>query len=398
MPTDTSLPHTASGPVPATAHFLNFDAAADQAGLPTLLASWHNAGPGDTLFVLLPEQEQARIPLLQTCCTERGVNLVGSVFPALIHDGRFSDTGAWLLRLPKGTTAHLVEDLDQDAGTCAARIAEAVRPSLEPVGKTLFLAFDALVPNIASILDELYLQLGDAVKYLGVNAGSETFQPTPCLFDNTRHSGKGVLCLLLPHNPQSALAHDYLAPDAPLNATSASGNRIAGIDWRPAFEVYCTQIKQHFGIHLDRENFYQYGVHFPFGIHLANGRTLVRIPVALEESGAIRCVGEVPEYAVLSLLQGPEPHSTETIRHLSEALALPTPPLFTSPDVLLCFYCAGRRLHLGPAATQEISGLAQATGMPLAGALSLGEIGSLEHGIYPHFHNGAIVCIHWQQP
>lgn len=62
---------------------------------------------------------------------------------------------------------------------------------------------------------------------------------------------------------------------------------------------------------------------------------------------------------------------------------------------MLGFYCAGRRMHLGEAAEQELASLAQQTGERIVGALSLGEIGSLEQGAYPHFHNGTLVCVNW---
>ena len=63
-------------------------------------------------------------------------------------------------------------------------------------------------------------------------------------------------------------------------------------------------------------------------------------------------------------------------------------------DWLLTFYCAGRRMHFGAAASDELGRLAATTGVgALAGALSLGEITtSAEFGI-PEFHNAAIVCL-----
>jgi hypothetical protein len=65
----------------------------------------------------------------------------------------------------------------------------------------LFMIFDGMLPDIASILDALYLQLADQVFYGGVNAGSAQFQPIPCLFDQYQSMMHGVLCLLLPATP-----------------------------------------------------------------------------------------------------------------------------------------------------------------------------------------------------
>lgn len=96
--------------------------------------------------------------------------------------------------------------------------------------------FDGMVPNVASILDNIYLELSNRVEYGGVNAGSETFQPMPCLFDETQEVGDGGLGLLLPGNMAPTLEHGFAQPEQAMSASSTEGNRIAMIDWRPAFE------------------------------------------------------------------------------------------------------------------------------------------------------------------
>ena len=353
------------------------------------LERWHASDPSRMAFALVPEAEQACVSLLQNECLRAGVPLAGAVFPALIQENRFVTSGVWLLSPALGSGRFLINDLDSNAMLCAHRIAAAVRPQLGARKMTLFMVFDSMVSHISSILDELYLELGDAVNYLGVNAGSESFQPLDCLFDNYMLVGNAVLCLLIPEF-EAALAHGYASPEEVVSVTASVGNRITHIDWRPAFEVYREQIKQIYAIELTRENFYQYAVHFPFGIALATGETLVRIPVGVAPDGAIHCVGEVPEYAMLTLLQGPVPGATDVLEKIASHLASPGPEA-----LLLGFYCAGRRMHLGNAAEQELLHLAQRTGMAIGGALSLGEIGSIERGAYPYFHNGALVCAHW---
>jgi hypothetical protein len=56
-------------------------------------------------------------------------------------------------------------------------------------------------------------------------------------------------------------------------------------------------------------------------------------------------------------------------------------------------------MHLGDDALAELAALQRDSGTPrLAGALSLGEIGSTHRGGYPMFHNAAIVCRPWHSP
>jgi hypothetical protein len=241
------------------------------------------------------------------------------------------------------------------------------------------------------MLEEIYLRLADRVRYVGANAGSESFRPMPCLFDDQRVVGGGVLCVLLPPAVSTALGHGYPAPEQLLSATATEGNRIVAIDWQPAFTAYRELIRQRHGIELTPENFYQHAVHFPIGLLRANGEMLVRIPVALDEHGALTCIGEVPEQAMLVVTPAPEPDAVHCVQALVQALG---PSAIDHPA--LVFYCAGRRLHMGDAVGRELQDLIDRLHCPtLAGALSLGEIGNTQPWGYPMFHNAALVCASW---
>jgi hypothetical protein len=202
-----------------------------------------------------------------------------------------------------------------------------------------------------------------------------------------------VLCLLLDDHPGAVLEHGYVAPDDTATATATIGNRIVSIDWRPAFDVYREIVHARYGVILTRENFYAYASHFPLGILLANNDVLVRIPVALQDDGSVFCVGEIPPNALLTLLQSPAPVSMASARRVVQELAKISR---TTDAGMLAFYCAGRRMHLCAAAEEELAVLQTAApGRTLAGALSLGEIGSVARHGYPQFHTATLVCSPW---
>lgn len=357
------------------------------------LEQWQSDYPGATLLALLPEAEKHYIPTLQAQSQAHNFALAGAVFPALLTEAGFSNQGLLLVCLPH-TSVQLLAGLSALPDP-AKTLADQIRATLPPqdttqAPPTLFMIFDAMVPNIHSLLDEIYLQLADRVHYAGINAGSESFQPLPCLFDHTRNVGDGVLCLLLPASIHSHLAHGYPTPQHLMTATTTTGNCISTIDWQPAFEVYRALISRHYGIHdLNEQNFYQYACHFPFGILRAGNDVVVRIPVALTSDGSLFCVGEVPANAMLVLLRSPGLQESDCIDILVKAIA-PTP----ETAALLTFYCAGRRMHLGEAAATELAHLHTRTGeRPLFGALSLGEIGAINTGDYPCFHNATLVTL-----
>ena len=373
----------------------------DDAAIETLLGAWRGEHPDMGVFALLPEADKGGVEKLQSICARQEVALAGAVFPALILRDEFRTHGLWLLRLDAMPYVALHENLPHDAqgaASIAQQIGGQIRGQIgDDEQVTLFMLFDALLPNIGTLLDELYLQLANRVHYVGANAGSETFQPMPCLFDNARTIQNGVLLMLLQPHPGAMLAHGYKAPPAMISATSTEGNRIRQIDWRPAFEVYQELVRAQSGVEVTADNFYRHAVHFPFGIVRANHEVLVRIPIAFEEDGSLYCVGEVPANAVLTLLEAPKIDSQHTLQTLAQGMTRINGELAGSE--MLLFYCAGRRLHLGlDAACGELRQLALMTRVaPIAGALSLGEIGSSLQWGYPLFHNAALVAMRWDR-
>jgi len=359
----------------------------------TQITKWKEQYPQMGVMAFLPENEQTQLAAIQALFREKQIPLVGALFPAIIWEGQFHSDGILLYcfeRMPRyllrGELSLEGEALSQACNKLADDIAGQLDDNAMPT--SLFLIFDAMLPQVGRILEDLYLELADHVHYMGINAGSETFQPMPSLFDAEHLIENGVLALLLPHHEGATLEHGYRVPEQLIAATSTEGNRIISIDWRPAFEVYSERVKSQYGVEITAENFYQYAVHFPFGIIRADREVLVRIPVALMEDGSLFCVGEIPPNAVLTLLDAPHAQSIYTTNLLASHFQLPL-----DNDAVLSFYCAGRRLHLGEeSAQEELQTLRKRLGEAhLYGALSLGEIGSSRRGGYPLFHNAALI-------
>lgn len=359
-----------------------------------VIRTWKDEHPALTLLILLPEAESGNIPVIQQCCRQADVPVAGAVFPAIISASEFLTTGLLLIGIPELVSCRLHEKVPantEQLEDLACRLAATLSgtPQEDPDG-TLFLFFDATVPNIGSVLDALYLKLANRVQYVGANAGSESFSPIPCLFDEQRLVQGGMLSLLLRPHKGAILEHGYRPSESEHLATSTEGNRIAQIDFQPAFQVYSELVGRRFGVSITKENFYELAVHFPFGIMRADHEPLVRIPVQLADDGSLICAGEIPRNAILTLMETPAVDSIETVSRLAAGMV----EIDAGSDDrdLLLFYCAGRRLHVGA----ERSGKELVTlqhrfpGGRMAGALSLGEIGSSMIAGYPLLHNAAL--------
>lgn len=352
--------------------------------------TWKNEFSEMAVLAFVAEADAKKVPEIQNSVNEMGISLIGAIFPALVFESEFKKNGLLLICLAQEPLWYLQSDIPKEPEALQDSlntIIHALSPDLDNADdSSLFLIFDAMLPNIATILDELYAELGSSVHYMGINAGSETFQPMPCLFDGQRIIENGMLAILIPQHDGAVLEHGYQKPKETIIATSTTENRIVSIDWKPAFEVYSERVQQQYGLEITRENFYEHAVHFPFGIIRADSEVLVRIPVLLDDDGALFCVGEIPENSILTLLDAPEAKSLHTVENLVEKMG--------EHPVNMLFYCAGRRMHLLDAADEELKELQSRMGNKInVGALSLGEIGSSHKGGYPLFHNATLVSL-----
>lgn len=341
------------------------------------------------VFALFAEAAVGQVTILQAAARACHLQLTGGVFPALIHEGRIGAAPLLLYPLPEPLAYRLIplDTYDEQPRAGIDEIVELAEGAAGATPATLVTLFDSQFGKVASFLDRLYLELGDSVSYAGACAGSETFQPMPCLFDADRLLGQAVLVLRMPEDMPVGIEHGYAHSPEGLVATSTSGNCIDQINWQPALSAYADLAKRHYGLEVTADNFYEVAVHFPFGISRLHGESVVRIPVGLTPEGAIHCVGEIPENAVLTLLKAP-------VAPDAAAMAAVAKPLVGHCKRALVFYCAGRRMHMGEAAGEELALLATAlSGLPWGGALSLGEIGvSGSHG-YPLFHNACVMAL-----
>lgn len=349
------------------------------------------------VLALLPEAEHSQVGEIQLSCLEANVPLLGAIFPKLISNQKFVDQGVWLIGFEICPAWFLVEDAGTAQTNKHALIDQTITQTLEAhpalahsdAKPTLFMIFDSMTPTIGSVLTGIYEKFRRSIRYAGVNAGSETFSPMPCLFDHARVVSNGLLGIILPPTLNTYLCHGYPTPKKTMTATSTSGNAIDTIDGRPAMAVYREVIREEYGIEVTHENFYDYAVHYPFGV-ISALEILVRIPVGFNEDGSIFCVGEIPPNSRLHLLKAPQLKESECVSTLSKTIRENKKPL----DSALLFYCAGRRMHFGNESEDEILQFKTHAGIgQLAGALSLGEITSDNVVNFPEFHNAALICV-----
>lgn len=360
------------------------------------LQAWSVRGdaPGILAFVCDTTADLALVPALQRAATQLDMPLGGVIVPGVLIPGAFKRSGILLTTRDRKAASAIVPLPSEDGRTTDAAsdalIAFVDKAANPDGGDMLMLLMDVAVPDAASLIDRVYLEIGDLVTYAGMCAGSESFTEAPCIFDNTRFVREAVLALIQPAHPGATLAHHYRGNEALWVATVAKGGLISTIGGRPAFEVYQELMTKEYGITLDRQSFYEYSVHFPFALNRAQGESLVRIPVRVEEDGSVYCSGEIRENSLVSVVRAVPAGEVSAAAEVGEGVGV-----HGAASVLL-FYCAGRFLHLGEdAAALEVEAIRAAAGTTqVYGALCLGEIGALKHQ-YPAFHNCTLTAMPW---
>ncbi|MFO0565676.1 MAG: FIST C-terminal domain-containing protein [Polyangiaceae bacterium] len=354
------------------------------------------AVPDRGLFAFVCEKDAPSVATLQEVAVAEACPLVGGIVPGLVVHGGFRRRGVLLSSFDGGAPRRIVAMPRVDgkfADAAISELADFVTANASPDGTdSLLLLVDTTLGDIGEIVDRLYQEVGDMVGYVGTCVGSETFVRMPCVFDERTFAAGALVAVLLRGHPGASMAHHYRGGDALWVATTTTGGRIAAIDGRPAFDVYRELVQREYGVAIDRENFYRYGVHFPLALNRGQGEPLVRIPIQVEDDGSVFCSGDVPENTLLSVVRAIPRDDLGA----AEAVGAGACAGVDVGSAVLTFYCAGRFLHLDEAAaTREITALEAAIHpRPLFGVLSLGEIGSPKQ-TYPAFHNATIVAMPW---
>lgn len=356
-------------------------------------------------------REQASNPdvagLLVLCCHDNGFvpetldpvlkgvgkPLFGGLFPQILHGGERLIHGSIVLGLVR--TPHLrvltrLSDPENDLG-------QALEAPFfqEGAGRpTLFVFVDGYAKRIAALISALFETFGLEANYLGGGAGSlDAGASTPCVFTEGGLVGDAAVLAHLDWPAGIGVAHGWTPISEPIKVTRAEHNRLIELNYRPAFEVYREVIAEHLSRPLDPESFFTVATAYPFGIRKMGGEVVVRDPIVLNEDGSIVCVGEVPSSSLVHILHGDTDGliaaAGQAKRLSDEALTASAPGTPTRGDLRIFVDCISRVLFLGEDFAREQAVVDD--GLPLVGALTLGEIANAGEDFLEFYNKTSVV-------
>lgn len=311
--------------------------------------------------------DKAGVDHILKACTKP---VFGGIFPQVIHEGKPYSKG--LIVVGYTTNIHLITvpflsspDIDFDM-----LLEEYQLDDYE--SQTMFVFVDGFGKRIGALISALFNVFGIDSNYIGGGAGSLSFEQKPVIFTNSGLVADVAVVGLSQHQSGLGVAHGWTSIGGPFKVSGSEHNQIRSLDWIPAFDVYKTVVEMHSGKTFDDNNFFDIAKAYPFGLTRLEGEQVVRDPISTDPEKALTCVGEVPQDEFVHILHGDR---NSLISAAGQALetSLENHKNRTDDDFVFVIDCISRVLFLEDDFQLEMEAVSK-TGLPLFGALTLGEI------------------------
>lgn len=218
--------------------------------------------------------------------------------------------------------------------------------------------------------------VGPDASIIGGTAGDDFALTGSLVFTNGKSSSKAIMALVLDEEKIeiNGLAISGWKPiGITKTITRSEGGWIYTIDDKPALEVFLNYMGR---ISLDDDSpdpFYHIGFNYPLQVQKANGSTGMCSPIMFNKAeGSLLCEFNLPTGTKFRFSLPPDFDIIEEVIAKSKEVKINN---HVEADALLIFSCAGRLTTLGPMANDEVEGLKDIWGVPMAGFYSYGEFG-----------------------
>ncbi|TBR13664.1 MAG: FIST domain protein [Lysobacter sp.] len=250
---------------------------------------------------------------------------------------------------------------------------------------------DALAGRAEEFIDEVTLLTSGRYLLAGGGAGDDAkFSKTHVFRGTEVFTDAAVALEILSDKPIGVgVGHGWQPTGAPLRATEVDGMRVLGFNGLPAVEAF-ERHAHDTGQAFDRADPLPFFLHNILGIDTGNGYRL-RVPLAIDDDGAVHCAAEVPEHARVHIM-------TTTSESAAEAAARATRAAVSAlgdstPGGAVFFDCVATRLRLGDGFGMELEEVASALdGAPFVGCNTYGQIARSDRQ-FSGFHNCTAVVL-----
>jgi hypothetical protein len=281
----------------------------------------------------------------------------------------------------------------REAGRSAAREALAELPlPPEDRSRALLLFADTAGCDVAEVVHGALSVAGAGVAWCGGGAGPAEGERASVQFarESVLRAHAVAVAFDVHARVGVGIEHGWQPTGPPAMVTRVTGCLVEQLEHRPAFEIYRAAAED-VGEEVDRERFAKFAMTHPLGIPQADGEYLIRDPLTVEASGALRFLASVPDGALVRVMEGTCAMLIEAGR---SAASMAREDAGGALGGALVFDCITRYLMLEARLEDELSACQDALGadVPLLGCLTYGEVGAFGSGM-PQFHNKTMVVL-----
>lgn len=324
-------------------------------------------------------------PLLAGCPKP----IFGGVFPQVMHGREKLERGTIIAGLAFPAHVQSIANLGDPETDLDQRLFELFG-GRDLAGKTMFVFVDGLSKGISRLIEALFNNLGLLPNYIGGGAGSLSFQQKPCLFTNQGLLQDAAVLALADTVSSVGVAHGWTPISEAIKVTESEGNSVISLNWKPAFDVYRGIVESHSGQSFARaSSFFELAKSYPLGIAKLDAEMIVRDPI-IHDSGRLLCVGDVPRGSHVHILSG---DVDSLIRGAKHARMLAEDSFSGTRSEASMFFvdCISRVLFLQDHFHRELATVE--SGLPLIGALTLGEIANAGDAYLEFYNKTSVVGI-----
>ena len=311
------------------------------------------------------------------------VPVCGGVFPQVIADGERHKAGLLAIGLPNEPTITVVSELS-DPGTDL----DASLPADGSEAAFVFVDAYADPDGVGSLIDALFRTYSVGLSVAGGGAG-RLDDDGPSLFTADGVIEDAAVMAVVDQAMGIGVRHGWEELAGPFRVTDADGGTIRELDGEPAFDVYQDAIETNAETTLRRDSFFETATAHPFGISRLDGEPIVRDPFDLD-GAAISCFGPVPEGEFVTVLSG-EPDTLIGAAEQAADTAVDDKTATEGTGTLCVFDCISRQLYLQEEFEREVSAI-DTPGVPMVGALTIGEIANDGTGHLDYYNKTAVVA------
>ncbi|HXG90599.1 MAG TPA: FIST N-terminal domain-containing protein [Vicinamibacterales bacterium] len=257
--------------------------------------------------------------------------------------------------------------------------------------RTALVMTDALAGHADELIEHLTLATSGRYQFAGGGAGDDAkFSKTHVFCGTAAYTNAVVALEILSTKPVGiGVGHGWTPASDGLRVTAVEGSKVISLNGLPAADAF-QEHAESTGQLFDRSQPLPFFLHNILGIETGDGHRL-RVPLAVDDSGAVICAAEVPLGATVHVMKTTSQSAIAAAQNATQSALAGLRG--EKPSAALFFDCVATRLRMGDDFGFEVDSVGAALGeATLVGCNTYGQIARAE-GQFGGFHNCTAVVL-----